>query len=583
MYLKLVSLFTAIVLATNFSFARPPQPPEVVVPLDANASISEPLTKAKAGSDFDVTDMLRPGKAGYFALSPAFKFVGPLFSEEKGSEYVKEVFGLLVQAANYIASEFSHPGYNDNFTYWAFLVAALVVPHHESKLMHARIATENLPGVPKCSADFNELGGAIGSASMRPVLETIYRQQSEPIFPNCSVVNKESQVEQVMLSKYNGCDMGCMQINAPTFREALMPEIYMNLNNTIRFGLFHLYSKFKDIHMNFQKYPCMVKEGLPGIKDVRPSFLYNLIRGTWGGGYNIGNTLPGSVCRFTNPAHEDYPYDEDFKKALDTLVLSDSSIYHKYLPEGTLERQALDEIVYNFRSAFTRSVEREKSASVQTVAQTDYFSKYLDRDNKNSVAANYYITIPTLVFRHGPTYDPKYVCGKIHSSGLKSKNPQPNVHVETEWQYNNYITGKNENWARVKISPFANGIEFTSKESFCYGKKRGDLYYVDANLVSKVESKDLSNADLVGVVSRNPVNPNIREFYSLDSSIIATVVAGSSLNIVEVATETIRVRSSDGSLKKRGVLWYKVLIPKGNGKFGWISEQSFDFVSERHL
>ncbi len=570
MFSRFISTVTAIVIGCNIAFADE----------NTQAMILEPSKEASHHYSFDVADMLKPGKAGYFALSPAHKVIGPVYSKENASEYIKEIFGLLIQAADSIASEYYKVGYDDNVTYWTFLVTALAIPHHESKLMHARLADRDLKRLPMCSSDYNELR-AINSSKVLSVLQMIYREPTDPILPNCSVINKEPSVQQVLISTVNKEDVGFMQLNGRAFREALMPDVYLNVNNSARFGTYHYYDKFREIRSNFAKYSCM--KGLNPYSDhelTKASMQFQLVQGTWGS-YNIGNTLSASVCRFSNKAARNNEYDQDFKKHLEALVILNTSIYHKYLPENSVERRALDEIIYNFRSIFTKDSEVERNENVQAVLETDYISKYSGGSSKTVFTPNYYINTPTLILRHAPSFDPQWACGKAHVSSLKVAKKAPNLHVEKVWDFLNPTTKKHEKWAQVRVSKYADNIEMTSEENYCYIYGR-DAFFVDANLISKVQNKGLTNTDLVGTVTQRPRNPNILEFYSWDSSIIGQVKPLSKLSIVEMALQEIKVRDRiSGDLKSRNIKWYKILIPDGSGRFGWVSEQTFDIVTEK--
>lgn len=556
----------------------------LITAMAVTASASSPAPGGNAPSApasvprYDITAMLRKGEAGYFAISPQHKMVGPVFSDRNSSQYVAEVFGLLIQAADSMASEFYKDNFDDNFTYWSFLVAALAVPHHESKLMHAHLARKG-GSLPICSPELNELKG-ISSPSMLPVLKREYRQDTDPIFPNCSVIQERDQVEQVLISAVNRRDIGLMQLNAPTFAEAMMPNIYLNLYNTVRFGMYHLYSKFKDVRMNHSRYPCLSPSNpYAHIKNTRPASFYNLIRGVWGGGYNIGNTLRDSICRFANAQHPDAQKDANFKKHLDALVVHGTSIFHKYLPDNSLERKALDEIVYNFRAAFTAEVEKERHDNVRAIVQKDYFSKYMNGYSKvGALNPTYYLTTKRLLFRMAPVKEQEYVCGIVHGSAVDKK---PTLHVEKVWTYKSPYTGKEETWAAVRLSKYATNVEFTSNDSRCFFKER-DMFFVDGSHISEVTNKDLRNVDLIGHVTQRGRVFNVLQFYSLDSSVIAQVRSGDQLHIVEVIYDKVKVRDrKTGQLKDSPFKWYKVLVPGQPNTFGYVHESAFENVTER--
>jgi hypothetical protein len=150
----------------------------------------------------------------------------------------------------------------------------------------------------------------VKDSSVRTQFQSVYRDLENIIFPDCNKFSGYEFVNQVIVSQYNHEDLGIMQINANAWPVFAEPEYYFNVSKFIQKGLAMLYEDFEILLANRPTYTCLSNRTF-----------YNIIRGLWSGGYNTGNTLAESTCRFmfgTNPRHQEY--DNDFRSVLDALV-----------------------------------------------------------------------------------------------------------------------------------------------------------------------------------------------------------------------------------------------------------------------
>lgn len=88
----------------------------------------------------------------YLSLSESTKLEGPIESADRNGEYMKRIFGILVQSADEHARNdwyFESDGIYQ--TYNAFLLATLLVPYHESRYVHMRRRDQS-----RCSSVTND-------------------------------------------------------------------------------------------------------------------------------------------------------------------------------------------------------------------------------------------------------------------------------------------------------------------------------------------------------------------------------------------------------------------------------------------
>ncbi|MDD0852823.1 hypothetical protein HBN50_06940 [Halobacteriovorax sp. GB3] len=88
----------------------------------------------------------------YLSLDEQTKLEGPIESADRNGEYMKRIFGLLVQSADRHARDdwyFESDGIYQ--TYNAFLLATLLVPYHESRYVHMRRRDQS-----RCSSVTND-------------------------------------------------------------------------------------------------------------------------------------------------------------------------------------------------------------------------------------------------------------------------------------------------------------------------------------------------------------------------------------------------------------------------------------------
>ena len=264
----------------------------------------------------------------YFSLAPEVKVVGPIYNETPSGEYMKNVFGYIVQKANELAEIYYE---DDRRSYYTWLVTALVVPHHESRLTQFRKVSPK-----KCwwktneleNMDTHKIRGA--KISNRALMEPIYRDLKNPIVPNCDYLASQPSVVQAILSGFQA-DFSIMQMHIASNPEFVHPHTLLNMYNSIDAGLTkHLYPAFRRVRENLltkydgktfvdrndKTYSC---DGMTYTQEDPVTFekykrvnYPSIVRGVWSGKYNTGNLGVAGVCRFVTKDKKD----ENFKNSL---------------------------------------------------------------------------------------------------------------------------------------------------------------------------------------------------------------------------------------------------------------------------
>lgn len=407
--------------------------------------------------------------SNFFTLNPRIKTTGAVYSGDSEA-YVKEVFRRLVFQADLIArdafynAEESQLGYN--YTYYTFLILALSVPYHESRLNHLRITSGD-----KCVKTVNNLSNFKSSEQVQKIFKQILKNYNpDPIVPDCQFIEKTETVTQALVSVTN--DIGMMQINVRFHPTALRPEIYLNLDSFIGYGLKYLFDGnghrgFVDIRdiSNKGSYPCLWPNGRLDHS--------NLIRGTWAR-YNSGS----DICRFANPKSEHALKDKGFAGSLEqiTKLNGDATFYHQYLTPGSLERAAFDEMTANFRNIGKKKPEQNSALNKLLAEEGERFKS----KDAESFRHDYYTTHKLSATRINARLRPGLkteICGVIGRSGV-----------------NEYVVVKRRigvvdgiEWVEVEPPLKDSFIQVQNNIAACKGKRS---FYIAQNLIEPVSDMD---------------------------------------------------------------------------------------------
>lgn len=238
-----------------------------------------------------------------FTLNPKLQIYGPVQGTLLSHSYQTKVFRIILEEAHEQAREYLSVG--DFEGYWGFIIAALTVPLHEGSNIHFR-KVEN--DGTKCQERSNSGSIFSGSAKYTATFKRIFKEGSSPALPECSVVNNDELVHQ-LLHGHDGSDLGIMQVNLYWHeRNYLSVGDWKSVRNTIRYGLGLLKNGYSGVYRNSHRYSCV--QSSDGVS------YDNLIRAAWAGVYNSGNLA--SSCRFANPnsdwARNDINFHNSLKK-----------------------------------------------------------------------------------------------------------------------------------------------------------------------------------------------------------------------------------------------------------------------------
>ncbi len=457
--------------------------------------------------------------SNYFTIAPEVVVAGPGLYFDDGkplretlsnqSVYFQSIFRAIINSAHKYAQGEYTPGANDNFTYYSFLVAALAVPLHESRLQHFRVSNSN-----KCYSNTNNLSVYYDSVTYKKatgrntlflrntlratgdIIREAYKDPVEVYFPSCEQLPKDTLMHQVLTST-NLMDFGIMQINIKSHAsDFLRPDTALSLYETIDNGVQYLwdqkgargfiYLRNKLNYVNRYSKACEFKinpfytlnksnEEVP-YSGTRSAIYYNLIRASWAGFYNQGAGQPKNVCRFSNVKARNHNNDIEFKRSLDSIVKFDKSPWHKFLPKNSVEYAALTEIVYNFRTIYTKKIEEEKSEYVKLIVNaplkafgtkaelnySDYNVNYLFNQDKIEV-----YKIPQLRGHDGSTNKCGFIKNPIKRGYFKT-------HVISEFEDKDQMK-----WALIKMPKYA---EYYFKDAPVYVKKKKSKSKINANI-----------------------------------------------------------------------------------------------------
>lgn len=338
-------------------------------------------------------------RRNYLYLYDNIQYSGLTYEEGEDASYLKVLFGKLIQAADRNAkADFYKPSAGIHQNYYAFLLAALSVPYHESRLLHfARrkakdcYFTNNLldPIYPKDKPlEFYALERKTkGIKTIMRNTEFLYKNLSgfnqlfntdDKIFYHCDYFKDRADSQSIIIASDYG-DMGMLMVNMKSHPDLFSSKRIFDVDEVIEYGVNYLYEGhgraggFKKLALNSDSFSC-----LKGVEEKsRYEYSVRLVRGAWAGQYNAGNT--SETCRFTNPTHKHYKKSVAFLEKLNEIIdinTKQGSAWHSYLPAYSVEEKAFYEILHNIRKG------TNFRTSIDIVLKTNYDSiETLERAN----------------------------------------------------------------------------------------------------------------------------------------------------------------------------------------------------------
>lgn len=406
------------------------------------------------------------GAFSWFSITNKVRPIGPVLDHSNGEEYTKVVFRKLISKADKLARDLYYTdGANDNYTYYSFLVAALAVPLHESRLNHFRRSYGSF-----CNNSVNKLTTRKMTNKARYIFTKNYRDEYGDygvLFPDCRYFEKSEDIIQAAVSK-DFKDYGIMQLNYYYHNHTIYPEYYMNVFNSIDYGLNFLFngkthkdsgtSGFRYVRDQIKKRYRSCSYYKRPYREGKASIFYSLIQSSWDM-YNKGGKTLKTVCRFRNEPNSVFV--KGFKRSLDQIVLKGNSPFHKYLPKESLERKAFDEIVANFKAIHIKKDEINEN-----------LNKLLDKTQNGPeisfIREGYKKEEPThtvrrkVEFRYHPNATEENSCGTLdEGSEVQIVNQRDSILLVFDQEEGVYIP-----YAKIKIPVEASFVQEKNLREF---------------------------------------------------------------------------------------------------------------------
>ncbi len=327
------------VLAATLAWSTPKR--------SANRSIS--------GVDLKLLSLF--SNSNFLSLASTINLDGPMLGAETEETYVDKTFVLVLGEADKLAQDFKKT--NSFESYAAFMMGALAVPLHESRLVHFRSGPKSW-----CDQERNEASSyqkMIDREKAKSNPRNFYiknMQQAREVHlrnfrPQPAVDCKDIEVEPIRQLLVNfGGDMGLMQINMMAHeRPYVQTKLYTSTQKSVQYGLKIFYNAFFKVlaAADPKKYSCLYENGKLSLR--------NVIRGTYAGPYNSGGL--DNMCRFADPKNVYFKHSEGFNEALTGLESQKSLFDLAATPE---EQGDLTQL----RQAF---LGKSKSINLKTLAR----------------------------------------------------------------------------------------------------------------------------------------------------------------------------------------------------------------------
>jgi hypothetical protein len=257
--------------------------------------------------------MPQSGDAIFFTLGNQVQVKGPVYQARGGVsdavQYLGELTGLVLAEADRLASFWLEEGNPESYV--SFLVGALTVPLHESRLQHYR-RLDREQG--RCVEAMNS-GASLAKAGSRAVqlFRSTAKQGAAPIMPDCATFRADEPALQ-LLGSFDALSTGLMQINYVAHPDYLPNGDFLSIPKTIRRGLEQYMLGFKALVERPDSFDCV-----KGARDGEIDYA-KVIRGAWSGAYNSGNLKQS--CRFTSQTNRwarsnDVPFARELGSVID--------------------------------------------------------------------------------------------------------------------------------------------------------------------------------------------------------------------------------------------------------------------------
>lgn len=523
-YKKVWRLIMAILIFT-LSIPLPGWGRPAVPPIRTSSEVETPKSDPTSSNLF----LFRDKNNYWVTLNSTAHINGPILPHEQGEynheeywrvsrDYVRSIFGLTIQAANKYAQKvlespaFENPADRRDINgYWAFLMASLVVPYHESKLSHIRSDNAN-----KCNDKANQFNLANNSNgkvsfSVLNILNNLWNKLFSPLTARCQDV-KDPFINQFL---FNGTAVGMWQANVRYHIDAAAPEVVLNLRETIDYGVGYLFQGsgqptsygYYGILKRYPKYEhiCRFKRSNPRhekTKDFETNNIYfNLIRGLYGGQYYYGQTLSPAVCSFDPVYVEQYKAshskgksqfnfnsdwekaNEDFYRSMKDVLLDSNNIYRKFLPEGSLERNVFDVIISNFIKMHSSpsgglAEDPTKLESLQELLKINYIEDSeigQSQTFQENISATHFSTAAKTIVYSEPKESAENICGYLYSPkgdvlpvNVINKFSSNSTFNESSWSHQETPETSHgvQQWASIKIPTYTHILSNTEDQDY---------------------------------------------------------------------------------------------------------------------
>lgn len=537
----------------------------------------------------------------FYTLAPDIKTTGPVIdfvtpSKTNKQEYVQNLFGYIIKKASQLykinqgeldAKHFGAgnisfypyiPGSNKNYSFYTYLITALAVFQHESRLSHFREVPSEY-----CSQKKNDLtyskkkSGYMGRYALQ-LQESIFRNPYNILTPNCDNLKTQKAVTQ-LISSSNHDDFGIGQLNIYWHPLVISEEFAFNVYNSIDYSLSYLLEGFSRVRHIIEEIKIFNKK--ESTKYANCDFwsqpfstgrtldkpYYNLVRATWAGTYNHGAPgNPDKVCRFA----ESNNHDKGFQQTLNSIVLNSNSFYHRYLPENSIERMALNEIVFNFKNIFTQGEQPESNIYLNLLSTQNYKStenadpKQYIYSNHSPYDSTHFLTTQSYAnFRKiNPETDSTKICGQIRQLNTNQATSLKVLGSYKSFKNEKY---KDDKWFVVAIPDYAPFVVYNDdpechdESKNIYTSDGSKVYMIHSSLLIPIEKK----VKYRGKLDKNITTINIYKHQSYNSGIVDIIIQKRNNNNKHIDIEILNTNDSAGTPQ-----WY--YIKTIDHTYGWV-------------
>ncbi len=367
---------------------------------------------------------------------------------DKDKNYVNLVFGQLLRSAAKKGDEIYKTWKETKNLeekklyeklYYTLLVTSLMVPLHESSLVHFRTNLVNRISGRKqrgCRTENNNGKRVNFFVERDDSIEELEKKLSNtikfneifinswsysPIVKSCKQLRKGNKKVLQLLTNSALADVGIMQINYldPSHKAHFIDRNILDLAKTMEYGVDIIVDGVRRLIGKYQGMSCL--------KTFHNELdFYNFVRAIWAGRYNSGSAGRRVSCRFNRDSYHYYKQNDfNFRRMFDRLLFKDDTIYHKYLTG-------------DFKIAFEQLIEKYKSFT---------FSKYLLKSKYVNVRLNEKYSEVDNVSKDKIQY---IKCGKISPEQLpKAAKDNDIVLIGTG------ISKDKDQNPRLKLAPFS--------------------------------------------------------------------------------------------------------------------------------